>query len=98
MRGMTYHSGVGEELVTAAVYYEGQRKGLGERFLDDYEHAISEIAANPMAWPPIGGDYRRRQLRHFPFGIIYRILSGRRVRVLAIMHLHKRPGYWMDRG
>ncbi len=96
MRRLTYHAEVESELISSAVYYEEQCERLGERFLDDYDRAVSEIAANPTAWPLIKGEYRRHQLRHFPFGIIYRVLSDN-IRMLAIMHLHRHPDYWKDR-
>lgn len=96
MRKLTYHADVEEELISSAVYYERQCEGLGGRFLDDYDRAVSEIAASPTAWPLIEGEYRRHQLRHFPVGIIYRILSDH-VRVLAVMHLHRHPDYWKGR-
>lgn len=98
MRQVTYCAGVGDEVTQSAVYYEKQCAGLGTRFLDDYDQAISEVVEKPSAWPPIGdGTYRRHQLRHFPYGIIYRVLPDS-VRILALMHLHQHPEYWKNRG
>ena len=34
--------------------------------------------------------------RRYPYGVIYTCV-GRDVLVLAIAHLHRRPGYWRDR-
>ncbi|MCI0365313.1 MAG: addiction module protein, partial [Phycisphaerales bacterium] len=36
---------------------------------------------------------RRRQLRRFPYGIVYSVRSDH-ILVVALMHLHRRPGYW----
>lgn len=96
MRKLTYHAEVEEELIRSAGYYEEQCEDLGSRFLDDYDHAVFEITENPAAWPLIEGEYRRHLLRHFPFGIIYRVMSDH-IRILAVMHLHRHPDYWKER-
>ena len=70
MREVNYHADVGDEVIRAAVYYERQCEGLGSRFLDDYDNTVSDIAERPSAWPPLDAQYRRHQLRHFPYGII----------------------------
>jgi hypothetical protein len=55
------------------------------------------------AWPKTpmsAGWFRpriyRRLVPGFPFGILYRI-DAHEIVVLAVMHLRRRPGYWMDR-
>lgn len=96
MRKVTSHPGMEEELVRAAIYYERQCEGLGDRFVDEYEQAVDRIVSRPEAWPPLGECFRRHQLRHFPYGVIYRVLPEE-VRILALMHLHRHPDYWKDR-
>ncbi len=93
---VTYHALVEDEVIQATVYYERQCDGLGSRFLDDYESAVSDILERPSAWPPIDDRYRRHQLRHFPYCIIYRVLPDR-IRILSLMHLHQHPDYWKSR-
>jgi len=96
MLEVTYHPAVQEELTQYAVFYEEQSEGLGKRFLDEYDQAVADIQHYPEAWALIEQPYRCHQLRHFPHGIIYRILSGK-IRILSVMHLHRRPGYWKGR-
>ncbi|OGV65758.1 MAG: hypothetical protein A3K19_25725 [Lentisphaerae bacterium RIFOXYB12_FULL_65_16] len=96
MRKVTYHATVGDEVIRSAVYYEQQCEGLGSRFLDDYDRALTDITCRPSAWPPLDGPYRRHQLRHFPYGVIYRVLPDQ-IRILALMHLHQHPDYWKGR-
>jgi plasmid stabilization system protein ParE len=91
-----YHPETEPELVRAMAYYDEQREGLGERFLNDFEQAVADIREYPDAWPTLDVEFRRHQFRHFPFAIIYRILHDR-IRVLAIMHLHQHPNYWKCR-
>jgi hypothetical protein len=78
------------------VYYERQCEGLGSRFLDDYHRTVRDIVAEPSAWPPLVEQYLRHQLRHFPYGVIYRVLLDS-VRILALIHLHQHPDYWKSR-
>ena len=96
MSELVYHPHVEGEVTRAAVYYERQCEGLGSRFLDDYDKAVADIAERPSTWPPLNEQYRRHQLRHFPYGIIYRVLADG-VRILALMHLHQHPDYWKNR-
>ena len=96
MHKVIYHEHVEGEVIRAAVYYERQCEALGSRFLDDYDKAVSDITERPSAWPLLDGHYRRHQLRHFPFGIVYRILPDH-VRILALMHLHQHPDCWKGR-
>ena len=39
---------------------------------------------------------RRRMLNRFPYGLLYAVEADRII-VVAVMHLHRRPGYWKDR-
>lgn len=98
MRRLIYHPEVKPELGSALAYYEEQQEGLSSRLLQDFELAITDIVANPEAWPQFDDDiYRRHQLSHFPFAVIYRILPDSTIRVIAVMHLHREPGYWRNR-
>lgn len=95
-KNVVYHPDVEPELVDAVGYYERQCDSLGARFLNDFDRTLTEIVQHPDAWPSVDGEYRRHQLRHFPHGIIYRVLPDA-IRVLALMHLHRHPDYWKVR-
>ena len=45
------------------------------------------------AWSNISKRTRRCLLNKFPYGVIYQI-RDEEILVLAIAHLHRRPGYW----
>jgi len=87
------------ELEAAVEWYEAARQGLGARFLDEFENGIRAIAAMPHAWHPLGDDLRRFRLRRFPYGIIYldRAEEAEEIVIIAVAHLHRRPGYWRHR-
>ena len=85
-----------KEMLSAALYYESQATGLGEYFIAEVHRATQYIEENPESGMVIRGNIRRRLMRSFPFGILYRIESDEIV-IVAVMHLRKRPGYWADR-
>jgi toxin ParE1/3/4 len=63
---------------------------------DQIEAAVKDIGLNPERWPVIRFTVRRRLIHRFPFGLLYRI-DPDEVIVLAVMHLHRHPDYWLNR-
>lgn len=98
---VTIHADAAEELEAAAVWYEGQRAGLGLRFLAAVDRTIEHARGWPHtgalvgAMPP-GVTVRRLPVPRFPYHIA--VLVGEdAIQVLAVAHDHRRPGYWRDR-
>lgn len=67
-----------------------------DRFLDEVEQAKRSIAERPRAWTEIEPGVRQKVLHRFPFALIYEI-DADEIRVLAVAHHSRRPGYWRDR-
>jgi len=84
------------ELVEAALFYEDRATRLGEEFLQDFEMTLARISEAPEAGAPMGDKIRRALFRRFPFSILYRPLEDH-LRILAVMHHRRRPGYWKTR-
>jgi toxin ParE1/3/4 len=91
------------ELEAAAIWYESEREGHGEVFLDEVEAKVGRAARFPGSGPrvslpglPLGHDVRRFPLERFQYQVITAIVAGRRS-VVAIAHTSRRPGYWMTR-
>lgn len=84
------------ELDEAVAWYAAQAPGLGEAFLLEALRGFDLVQRHPDAWHPLGGEVRRCRLARFPYGIVYADV-GEVVLVLAVAHLHRRPGYWRDR-
>ena len=83
-------------MLEAAKYYESQATDLGIDFLSEVERAVNSIAELSMTWPVIEGELRRRLVRRFPFGILYRI-EPEEIVIVAVAHLRRKPGYWRER-
>jgi plasmid stabilization system protein ParE len=85
-----------QELDEAVEYYNAEVPGLGDQFLLEALSAFDRIKQFPKAWHPYTQSTRRCQTRRFPYGIVYEILESE-ILVIAIAHMHRRPGYWRDR-
>jgi toxin ParE1/3/4 len=48
-------------------------------------------------WRILKGRFRRYLLQRFPYGIIYAV-EGKVIYIAAVMHLKRKPGYWVSRG
>jgi toxin ParE2 len=84
------------ELDEAHEWYALQADGLGERFLAEVIHAFGLIQQYPAAWHPLSANTRRCRLKRFPYGVIYAV-EGQEIIVIAVAHLHRKPGYWATR-
>lgn len=96
MTVLSFHPEAILEYESAAVRYEQLQQGLGVRFIASVESTLQGILADPAAWPVLESDIRRRLTRVFPYAILYSVEAGGIV-VLAVMHCHRRPGYWRSR-
>lgn len=88
----SFHPEAQREFYAAIDYYEECRDTLG----CDFAGAVDRIAGNPSAWPAVDKDIRRCLTRRFPYGLLYE-MSGDRITILAVMHLHRNPDYWKNR-
>jgi plasmid stabilization system protein ParE len=84
------------ELDEAVAYYNAQSAGLGAELASEIREGLARIEQFPQAWQLLGGRSRRYRLRRFPYGLVY-VETGSDIIILAVMHLHRRPGYWNER-
>ena len=85
-----------QELRDAVAYYDSLSLPLGHAFLREVERVISLLRNFPEAWPELSPSTRRCRTRRFPYGVVYRIKEGE-IEIVAVMHLHRDPNYWVDR-
>jgi toxin ParE1/3/4 len=90
-----FHPSAREELVQSAHYYQVQTAGLGSRFATAVQDTVRRIQESPLLYRVIEGDIRRCRVLRFPYGVVYRVRE--RIEVIAVMHLHREPGYWKSR-
>ena len=67
---------------------------------EDFANALDQAYGLLCDFPSMGEqairDTRMLSLHRFPYSLIYRI-QGDEIRVIAIAHHSRRPGYWMGR-
>lgn len=86
-----------DEVIKAAEYFDDQDEGLGNRFLEEIDKVMEEIAALPLAWPITKHGTRKRiLLSPFPYTIHYKIVRDELV-VVAVAHQGREPDYWKQR-
>jgi len=84
------------DLEQAANWYNEEQEGLGSRFLSDVDQVFERIRERPQQFPAVSGDIRRALLRTFPYAVYFR-QTDEMIRVLAVLHLRRRPGLWQVR-
>jgi toxin ParE1/3/4 len=90
-----------QELAAAAAWYEERREGLGRELVAEVDAVFTAIARNPVRfplYPQVEPELRVRRAgaRRFPYSIAF-IELATAVRVLAVAHERRRPGYWIAR-
>ena len=77
-------------------YYEKQRQGLGDAFLDELGIAIRLVRDFPDSQPGFWKGSRRVLLKRFPYGAAYRVL-GNEIQVIVIAHTSRASRVWLTR-
>lgn len=90
-----------EEIAHAIDRYETEREGLGAEFWDELRAAIRTLEApGPECGPVIGLPrelgVKRKLLERFPFSVVF-VEAEAYVRIISVMHGHRRPAYWHRR-
>lgn len=81
-----------------AAFYAQEHRELGARFIEEVYRSLQLLQEYPHLGRRAGKSHRRFPLRGFPFLVNYRIDDANAViRVIAISHQSRRPGYWADR-
>jgi toxin ParE1/3/4 len=85
----------------AGRWYEERRDHLGIEFFDAVDATIDRIVAMPRAGSPVprlpsDSPVRRRAVTRFPYHVVY-LETPTHIRILAIAHDRRKPGYWEGR-
>jgi toxin ParE1/3/4 len=74
----------------AYAWYEAQKDGLGERFLEVLTAVLKKIEVHPELFSKVKKSYRQARLHRFPYVVIYEIMDDKVV-VLMVFHTSRRP-------
>jgi len=89
------------ELASAVKWYDEQRLGLGEKFLNSVRDCVERIGRSPGTFPltprqPEELGIRSARVARFPYSVVFIELTAE-IRVLAFAHERRRPFYWRGR-
>jgi plasmid stabilization system protein ParE len=91
-----FHREADAEFTGALSSYVEISPALGARFYDEIERLITELCQHPMRFREFDPPARRNLAKDFPYTLIY-LDEPDYVWILAVMHLHREPGYWKHR-
>lgn len=79
-----------------SAWYEEQRVGLGDAFLDEASALFTRIAEFPLSFPVVEPPLHRALLRRFPYAVHF-LPENDHLAVFAVLHQHHDPGAWKGR-
>jgi toxin ParE1/3/4 len=98
MKAAIFHDQAKAELEETVAWYEQRRAGLGRELQLAVENVVHRICENPKAGSRYGTSrFRYLLVRRFPYVVFYSE-SKALVRVMAVAHGRRKPGYWKNRG
>ena len=94
---VTTHPEAEAELIDSATYYAREAgRSLGEAFIAEFSRTVALLREHPKLGVEWRGQLRRFPLRRFPYSIVYQETKDG-LRIVALAHQSRRPGYWRTR-
>jgi plasmid stabilization system protein ParE len=93
---ITYSPHYFNDIRQAYQWYEKAQRGLGQQFMDGVDAAIASIGNSAESCSKVDNRTRVFILKPFAYGLYFDV-DGNEVRVLAVIHLHRKPGLWRRR-
>jgi toxin ParE1/3/4 len=83
------------EVAEACKWYEKQQQGLGKRYLEEVDHYLQLIGANPLQFPiRFSERFRFAVLKKFPYFIVFTIQEDLKlIYVNSVFHTSRNPQY-----
>ncbi len=73
------------DLISIQDYYEIQRDGLEEQFVDSFENGLQKLKKNPFHTFKINNDIRRMVIKTFPYNVYYIVVENIIV-IFGVLH------------
>lgn len=93
---LDFYPTVGGEIATAIGWYLERSDAAADEFIFALDDALEQIAANPERAALYMHGRRAVGVGRFPYVVVYR-RHGSGIRISAIAHTSRRPGYWKNR-
>jgi plasmid stabilization system protein ParE len=90
------HPEATKEARAARQWYKARNQVVAAEFVEELKAGIRKILDSPTRWPLVSPGIRKYRLHRFPYNLIYRQTPAA-IRIIAVAHGHRRPGYWKSR-
>jgi plasmid stabilization system protein ParE len=87
----TFRAEAADDIGGARAWYEEQRTGLGEDFVDSLEHALDLVQRLPRSFPLVAPEVHRALLRRFPYALYFRLVGSEKIEIIACLHTRRSP-------
>jgi|SRR3989304_4088475 len=78
-------------------YYAARSPQTAARFVDAVDAAVRRIKKAPDSLPIVSGKNRRVRVERFPHSLVFYQRMEHDIRIVAVAHPSRRPGYWRRR-
>jgi plasmid stabilization system protein ParE len=97
-RRYEFHPEAEKDFFSALRFYRECESGeVAQDFETELRRCAELLLRHPEIAPAIGPKHvRRLVLDRFPFNLNY-VIAGETIRILAVAHQSRRPGYWSSR-
>jgi plasmid stabilization system protein ParE len=92
-----FHRLAVQEYLAAQRWYNQRSTGVLLRFTSAVDQAIGRIVVNPLVGPTFRSVFRWVRVERFPYLLFYALLPAGDVRILAVAHASRRPGFCLRR-
>lgn len=92
-----FHPMARREMDAAALYYESKTRHAGWKFYEAIEIQLQNIMDHPLAYPPVLRTLRQAPVPKFPYHLVFQLDEDNNIRIIAVAHQKRKPGYWVNR-
>lgn len=93
---LEFHPAVGDEISEAVSWYSQRSEKAADAFMVALDDALEKIASDPERAAVYMHGRRAVRVGQFPYLVVYG-KHGSIIRVSAVAHTSRRPGYWKYR-
>lgn len=95
-RRLIFTPGAEADIKESVVWYDSQKTGLGDKFVDEIDSISIRILKNPDQFPEVLPKIHKAILKKFPFSIFF-VFSNIGIHVIAVFHNSRSPQIWKNR-
>jgi hypothetical protein len=94
---VSFHRLAAREYRLARDWYRERSIEVAQRFVQAVDRAVSRISEDADALPILIGSYRYVKVARYPYLLAFRNIDATHIKVVAVAHTSRRPGYWRRR-